>query len=150
MRVQINCKIVFHALWLAGALFVLSGCGKKVTEVTGTVKMKGQPITLGEISFIGEDGSLDTSQIQNGAYAMHRAPVGKVKITVKSIQPVPYVNRRGGMKNAPDSGEALKTPESESNAKNVEVPKKYNDQETTDLTYEVKSGKQEYNIDLTP
>jgi hypothetical protein len=150
MRVLFSQKNIFRALWLAGGLFILSGCGQKVTEVTGTVKMTGQPVTLGEISFIGEDGRLDTSQIQNGAYALHRAPVGKVKITVKSIQPVPYVNRRGGMKNAPDSGEALRTPESESNAKNVEVPKKYNDADTTDLTYEVKSGKQEYNIDLTP
>jgi hypothetical protein len=150
MRLQINRKVLLRALCIAGGLLIFSGCGKKSTEVSGTVKLNGKAIKVGEITFIAEDGSLDTSQIKDGAYTLYRAPVGMVKITVKSTKPVPYVNRHGGMKAPPEGAAAPQAADEQTDKNYIPVPKKYNDAETTDLTYEVKSGKQEYNIDLTP
>src|SRR5258708_13751023 len=146
MRVQISHKAVFRTLCLLGGLLVFAGCGKRTTEISGVVKMKGEVIPVGEITFMDEDGRVDTSQIKDGAYVVYRAPVGKVKITVKSVQPAPYVNRHGRPMKPPDESIKGADPEMKGVPKYVPIPKKYESMDTTNLTYEVKSGKQEYNI----
>ena len=128
---------------LAIALFLFPGCSKQVSKVSGRVTVKGEPIVAGRIVFIAEDGRLDSAQILDGAYLVSRAPIGNVKITITGTPPASNKPRVGAGK-----PERFVKPETGPNKKFVDVPKKYSDEKTTDLTYEVKSGKQEYNIDL--
>jgi hypothetical protein len=149
MRMEKNLKRCLAASAFALGLMTLSGCGKQTTEVRGTVKVNGETVNSGNIAFIAEDGRTDSAVIADGSYAILKAPIGKVKITIKSTKPVANANPHAGrMAGAPPEVQAQASGASSSPKKFVEVPKKYGDENTTDLTYDVKSGKQEYDIDL--
>jgi len=147
---------VIAACMCALGLLSLSGCGKQTSEVRGTVRVNGQNVTSGNIAFISDDVRLDSSVISDGAYTLLKAPVGKVKITVVSTVPPGTSRGRAGnlagvppeMREKAASAIAQGSSDPASGKKRIEVPKKYGDEKTTDLTYEVKSGKQEYDIDL--
>jgi hypothetical protein len=147
MQIQTSLKPSLAACLLVIGLCLLPGCGK--SEVSGRVTVQGEPIADGRIVFIAEDGHLDSSPIQDGAYLVRRPPIGKVKITVTSTPPA-FNNPRAAGSGKPERFGNHKVPETDPNRKFVPVPFKYSDEKTTDLTYEVTSGKQEHNIDLTP
>src|ERR1700730_9856011 len=144
MQIQTSLKPSLAACLLVIGLCLLPGCGK--SEVSGRVTVQGEPIADGQIVFIAEDGHLDSAPIQDGAYLVRRPPLGKVKITVTSTPPA-FNNPRAAGSGKPDR---FPKPETNPNSKFVPVPPKYADEKTTDLTYEVTSGTQEHNIDLTP
>lgn len=119
-----------------GLLLVLGvgGCGggDEGNSVSGTVKLGGQALTGGTVTFIGQEGDKTpmTSIIQgNGYYSIPRAPLGKVKITVHGT--------------GASSGGSTKTPP-------VVLPAKYAKADTSDLTYTVTKGTQRHDIELTP
>jgi hypothetical protein len=129
------------AQWWASALVVLaslSGCddGPRTAEVTGTVKVAGQiPPAGSSITFIPTDGKSQTAgaMLQDGRYSV-RVPVGMTKVEIRVPRPV----ARPGPK--------VQGPGSEGGLIEESLPAKYNDE--TELTFEVKPGKNEKDWDL--
>jgi hypothetical protein len=71
--------------WL-GLLVVLAGCGPGKTEVSGTVRYKGEPLTSGDVLVIDADGMPHTSPISDhGSYAARGVPVGPVRFAVQVL-----------------------------------------------------------------
>jgi hypothetical protein len=68
----------------ACAVFGVWGCSPSVTEVSGTIKIKGQPPKVKglEISFLGADGRPASAQINpdDGTYTATAVPTGDVKV----------------------------------------------------------------------
>ncbi len=123
---------------LAAALTVLLGCGAgdNMGDVTGTVTVDGAPAEKGSVTFIPADGKGQTAgcEIANGSYSA-RAPLGTVKVQIR----VPKVTGKKKLYN---------TAESPVQDVLTEVlPAKYNDQ--TELTLDVKAGKNEKNWELS-
>jgi len=119
------------------------GCGGKTGEtvVYGKVTLNGQAVD-GSVTFIGSDKKESASPIApDGKYRIINPPLGAVRIVVKG-------NPKGaGMKELPKGpGEA---PNATGGGSGVPPPKKYENPENG-LTYEVKAGEQEHNIELTP
>jgi hypothetical protein len=67
---------------LALAGLTLAGCSK-TAKVSGHVKLGGQDLKLGHISFVGSDGkSSDVVELKNGEYSVHNAPIGECTVVV--------------------------------------------------------------------
>jgi hypothetical protein len=121
---------------LAGAICALSGCGNsKLSEVSGTISYDGKPIEQGSIAFIPADGNGPSggSPIVDGKYFAQNVPVGKTKVQIKGARVT------GQKRMLPDSPPVSTSEEM--------LPAKYNT--ASELTYEVKSGTQVKDFDLT-
>jgi len=136
--------------FLVALLSGVSGCdsGPKGAKnsVSGKVTLNGEKVA-GTVSFVGSDPAPKETPIKpDGTYQIDDPPTGQVKIVVKGMggptgaagaaKPPP-----GGpeMPSMPGTGMGGATP-----------PAKYGSPATTPLTYDVKPGKQTYNIELTP
>jgi len=131
-------------LCLFVALLVgLSGCDKKGDEaansVSGKVTLNGEPVA-GIITFVGADNKEVSGPIKpDGTYTVANPPAGQVKILVKGMGgtlPTATPPKEAGG-NMPKMG-------------GVSPPAKYSAVNTTDLKFEVTSGKQKHDITLTP
>jgi hypothetical protein len=121
------------AAGLLAALAAAAGCdaGPRTGEVTGTVTVDGRvPAEGSSISFIPADGGSPTAGdlIENGRYAA-LVPVGTAKVQIRVPRPV------GGSAGPAEGPEGDVIEES--------LPERYNDR--TELTFEVKSGRNEKN-----
>jgi hypothetical protein len=117
-------------------LLVLAGCGDaSMGEVTGTVKVDGEPIPEGAILFSPENGKGQTAgdKIANGHYDA-KVPVGAMKVSISKLKFL----RKKKLYNRPGSPEYTQ---------NIEgLPAKYN--EKTELRYDVKPGVNQKDWDL--
>src|SRR5262245_45677289 len=137
--------------WVVLLLFLpsLAGCGaKKTAVVSGAVTYKGQPLTVGAVTFHGADGRIESANIDpQGNYTMSQAPVGPVTVTVAVSQPrlapVARDNRPGG-KPVKHPGEEQAGPA----LKPVNIPGKYKDPSSSGLTFTVNQGNQTINLPL--
>jgi len=144
-------------------LLLTTGCSSKGT-VTGKVSYQGQTLKGGTVVFVPEGGGgvFRSTIAEDGAYTVAKVPPGLAKITVetKSLKPIsiPGGANKGAikstlppdiMKDAPPGTDLEKMFDFEGPAKKyVPIPDKYSDPDKSGLTYTVKSGKQEHNIDL--
>ncbi|MDY3552127.1 hypothetical protein R5W24_001207 [Gemmata sp. JC717] len=118
----------------AGAVALLlffSGCGDKVSEVSGTVTFDGKAVANGDIIFESPDGSVTPAagKIANGQYSLAVAP-GPKKVRITAPKPPTKPDPVMGM----NPIESL-------------IPKEYNVE--TKLTADLKPGKREgLNFDL--
>ncbi len=142
-------------------LILSAGCGSKGT-VSGKVTVKDEVVHNGMVTFMTPDRKWSqTSSIgEDGRYTIERVPVGPVKISVYSGTGSKRPSAK--FKDRMPTGEDVKEEDAPQMARRKakmgktgapppagpSVPKKYNDPETSELTYEVKSGPQEYNIEL--
>ena len=118
------------------------GCGGsdkpfKTARLAGTVKLDGEPIANGTISFAPEDGQTPTTGaiIQNGKYSAE-VPLGRKKIMISAVQAT------GRMQKAYD------TPDSPMTEITAEiVPARYN--VATMLEHDVTGNNSDLNFDLT-
>jgi hypothetical protein len=122
------------ALWLLLSLVPLAaGCGRQTCTVTGQVTFDGQPIELGEISFVPVDGA-GTSEgavITRGEFSCEVHP-GKKQIRIRASRPVPG-----------KPADPLMGPPREDF-----LPARYNDSST--MTEEIQSGQpNEFTFELT-
>jgi len=118
------------------AALLLGGCSNDNTaEVTGTVLVDGKPAPRGSVSFIPADGKSPTAgaEIKDGKYSA-KVPLGNSKVQIR----VPKVVGQKKLYPTPDSPVQDLLEEV--------LPKKYNDE--TELTLDVKSGKNEKDWDL--
>jgi hypothetical protein len=128
-----------------------AGCGGNTAEVSGTVKYQGKALPSGKVTFISEDGKImEFAMIDSdGSYKITKAPLGSVKITVTT----PPSSQDGGPEAAKDlmkdAGKHMPgTGPKKSTEKVVPIPGNYGDPQKSGLTYEVKKGSQQHDIDL--
>jgi len=143
-----------------GVLVILSaGCSSKGT-VSGKVTVNDQPVRRGTVTFTAASDKVWASSVpigEDGSYTIVNAPPGPVKITVASADSNPRLRTKFKDRKGPAAEDANTDdmPPSVRNrfnpgasAGSPSVPKRYNDAETSGLTYEVKPGKQEHDIQL--
>jgi hypothetical protein len=122
------------------SLSMISGCGgpQDRAEVSGTVRLNGQPLPTGAISFVPTEGTTGPSSgalIADGAYHIVRAQgaaVGKNRVSIRCV-----VKTGGKTTNRMGTSE---------DAKQQVVPPKYNDQ--SELVCDIKSGSNPLDFDL--
>jgi hypothetical protein len=121
-----------------------AGCSPSKAVVTGTVTYKDQPVTAGEINFIGEDGQSRSGVITPaGTYLVDDAPVGPVVVTVVATKLVSKSATPHPSPNGTDPAAAT--------AKVVEVslvPTRYNDKQSSNLRYTISRDRQTINVEL--
>jgi hypothetical protein len=144
-----------RAVWLGSTLICVSlatlagGCGGDFT-VSGKVKVRGQPLNGGLVTFISthdESQKRSASIGSDGSYTMYNPPRGEVVATVKvDIPPgtpteeeAPEPPQIQGMK-LPGKGQ--RPPEL------VRIDGRYADPATSQLRYSVKHSGQKININL--
>jgi hypothetical protein len=135
-------RCVWVASGLVLAALAAAGCdrGPAMGEVSGTVTVDGQtPAAGSSISFEVADGKGPTAGalIADGKYTT-KVPVGATKVRIKV--PRPIAKQRGPVQGGPGH-------EPGSDRIEESLPAKYNDK--TELTFEVKPGKNEKNWELS-
>jgi hypothetical protein len=142
--------VVAVLLGFAAALGV-AGCGNPIGTVTGKVNYKGSPLKGGEVVFFGANGQSAQSEIkEDGTYTIDKLVAGPAKICVKTSQlkpPAPGTRRFNPVPEGAPGEMKQESPE-EKAKRYVAIPEKYEDPKTSGKEYTVKSGKQEFNIDL--
>jgi hypothetical protein len=149
-------KIEFGAITVCAALVMFStGCSSEppTAAVSGTVTLKGQPLAHGRVAFLSEDGRTATAVIENGKYNIPNVPVGKVKaaVTVPSSSDTATANqvmkKMGGMaKMMQEKG--ISVGGGSKGEKAIDLPKKYQDADSSGLNFEVKRGSNTFNIEM--
>ncbi len=142
---------------------LLPGCGKGKGDITGEVSFKGEPISVGRITFLSQVGNQEvkSTHIIRGKYTITGFPVGPAKICIESMEPPDKeilentkkinIPAAGGMKEhmkgpPPELVEMASGPP----LKYVPIPLAYANPDSSHLTYEVKPGAQTYDIPLKP
>lgn len=138
-------SFVLRSSFIAGfslSLLLLNSCGGRPTGVvSGEITYKDQPLSLGTVAMIAEDGTVASGMINDGRYNIENVPVGPVKITVHVYPPSPMM--------APPTG-----PVAGSKQKPllvfVPIPDRYADASRSGLTYTVVKGPQTHDVALGP
>jgi len=125
---------------LFGVTLLSTGCGKGSGSLKGTVTYKGQPVVLGTVTAIGKDNIPRTGLIQSdGSYEIIGLPTGSVRLAVESPDPR---QTEGQL----DENEKPIKPKVVKGWR--KLPEKYGSVETSDLTYDVSRGSNDYDISL--
>ena len=131
---------------ISGCVIVLCGCGlllargcepaapqREMATVSGKVTLNGEPLDAGRVIFAHVEGPGVAADIQpDGTYTVEAA-VGQTAVSIdhRTMPPEP-------MPGEPETlwiGESL-------------VPEQYADAKTSGLSLDVKSGKNEFNIEM--
>jgi hypothetical protein len=130
------------------AFLLLAGCGPPSGTVSGKVTMGGQTIPGGSVSFVPPNGKgTQSSDIaEDGTYTVRNLPLGKAAIIVETKSAAP-AGAPGGVRMNMPAG-AQNAPGADAGKHYVPIPEAYSSADTSGLSFEVKAGKQEYNIDL--
>lgn len=147
------CRLGLLGL-LVLALGASAGCGNRTGTVTGKITYNNAPVKGGHLTFLHQEGkrSVSVQIAEDGTYTIDRIPVGEVKIVVEteSLNPMNAPRR---MVNAPPAGQV--SPHSgpatsvDTSNRYTQIPERFQKAETTDLTYKVVPGPQEYHINLS-
>ncbi len=136
---------------LAPLLLVLTGCAGGKADVTGKVTHQGKTVLWGTVILQGPDGIPITGTIQSsGTYVVQGVASGKVLIGVISRDPGVLAGSTG--RRRVDKGDANGLVST--NAPIIErskwfpLPQKYEDPAQSGLQANIKSGAQNYDIDL--
>jgi hypothetical protein len=126
--------------WAGGvlvALLALAGCAANTGQVSGTVKVDGEPVETGSILFVPADGKGSTAggKIEKGQYSV-KVPLGSMKVAISA----PRVVGKKKLYPTADSREVTLTKES--------LPERYSDEKQTELKLEVVAGKNPKDWDL--
>jgi hypothetical protein len=122
---------------------------KPTAEVQGRVTYKGVPLPEGIVLFLAEDRRQDIGSINlDGTYVAKRAPVGRNKISVQSLPPLPPPGPATRAVNEPEK-KGMPTGD-KSPVKSVAIPARYANTNTSGLSFTVEEGINRYDIELTP
>jgi len=129
----------------AFSLVLFSGCGPSHGTITGMVTLNGQPLSDGQVSFLAQDGTIVTSMIDsNGKYRIPQFPVGLAKVTVYPPMDMAAIGdtiKNQGKDKGPPRLTAPPTPKSD-------IPSRYADPQTSNLTVDVRRGEMTFDIPL--
>jgi hypothetical protein len=164
LRKQLLWTWLLRSVLLPAFLTLFVGCSSKGT-VSGKVFYQGNPLPGGRVTFLQEHGAFHSVIHEDGSYRITGIPPGPATITVSSPDP-PGPATPSPMEKAAEMAKARKVEMSPEMAKLVEegmkhigdpeagkrkymsIPPKYKDPEQSGLKYTVKSGVQEYDIQL--
>jgi hypothetical protein len=128
--------------------FAVTGCGGPYTgEVSGTVIFNGVPLPGGIVTVVHPDGRIGQAQIRDdGTYSIPQAPGGDVRVTVKTVRPIP------GMPASilPRGFGGGKSETVYPAGKYVPIPVRYGEPDKSGLDLKVKRGSQSFDINLAP
>jgi hypothetical protein len=141
------------------AAVALAGCGPGRGEVTGKVTYKGAPVPGGLLTFRPADprqNSVPAELSQSGTYSVV-LPAGEVTVTVDNtgLAPAPEMVVEPPVPLPPEVRKAMAASRPRSAGKSkrseryVELPTKYQEAETSGLTFTVKRGSQTKDFELT-
>lgn len=139
---------------LLALLLTAVGCGSSSATVSGKITYKSTPLRGGTVTFFGptEGSWTQTSNIgEDGGYSVAKMPAGIARISVETDTVKPNqtgMQMASKMPKIPEGIEHSPFGQAPRADKYVEIPKKYNKPETSGLTYEVKSGKQDHDLKL--
>lgn len=163
---------------MALGLVTLAGCSRPVGTVKGKVTYMNKALKGGSVTFVSNEGrqSFSGNIEEDGSYTIANATGGDYKVCVDTSFLKPNTTGTGfggsgGKGFAPPSaakgpikgggpppgadvpeGYKASNPAEAQNAANakkyVEIPAKYKDASSTDLTYTVTGGEQTFNIEL--
>jgi hypothetical protein len=126
-----------RAVLLLAVAFACSGCGSNQAKVTGTITYGTNPVTRGQISFIGSDGQSASGTINaDGTYVVFNVPRGEVTVAIVSTA----AEGEGKL------GAAI-LPQAPT-IKSL-IPVRYNDEKSSGLKYTITSSPQKIDIELT-
>jgi hypothetical protein len=153
MRVPLRRRGVPFSAFCVFVTLAVVGCGKSSGTVSGKVTLDGKPVPGGSINFacLNEDGQVQTARSasidKDGSYLVAKIPEGPVKITIQGPPHgvPPEALKRMRSRGGPGPGRTMRIAEGEP----VDIPTRYTDEKTTDLTYTVVGGNQEHDIALT-
>jgi hypothetical protein len=132
---------------LLGLMLGCLGCGKTAT-VSGTVKFKDKPLSVGTVIFHCQDGIVLRAPIDNkGTYSLAAVPLGPVQITVVTPRTRRLNMSTEGAPVFKDLKQADKEEPEVSTEENA-IPLKYRDPETSGLSFTVEAGSQTKDIEL--
>jgi hypothetical protein len=138
--------ILIRTRWyaLVPALVLTAGCGPATSTVSGVVSLDGTLVPEGTVSFLMEDGTVQSSFImKDGTYHLDAVPVGKAKITVLT-KSAGAETMAEDIKNQGKTGAVPKV-----EGPKVIIPVRYASPDTSGLTCEVKGKETTYDIPLT-
>jgi hypothetical protein len=138
------------------ALLGLAGCGgeSRLATVEGKVTIDGQPISSGRVFFRSPDGkSTVIAKIRpDGTYRALDVPYGVMRVTVTPITKWERMRRmqdpKNGKKSRPSEGESEGI-DSSTEVPRVIIPEKYQDPDTSGLTFAATSETNTYNIEIS-
>jgi len=143
---------------LVGAL--LAGCGGSSRNIaSGAVRYKGQPVANGTLTLNFEDGkTFPISLTADGTFKVQGVPAGKANVTITTplnmASMLATMKLRGGK--APEGVTKVLEHVTESDAEKftkrfvgASVPPKYASAETSGLSWEITSGTNRKEFDLT-
>jgi hypothetical protein len=135
-------------------LLVVPGCGTPRARVHGTVKCQGEPLGGAVVTFFSADNATFTARTRSdGTYQVAGVPQGTVRVSVQVPRPRPKpepepeaiqkANKEAGLK----SWQERPQPD-QSAARRINLPARYGNPETSELSFELKEADQDYSIDL--
>jgi hypothetical protein len=122
----------------------LTGCSQPIGTVSGKVAFQGQPVPAGSITFIHADGTTRSGSIHEGSYSVAKIPPGACTILVMSLPPPRSLwnPEKKVLVGGERASSKFGTP--------TPLPSRYSDPKDSDLHYEIKAGRQTFNIELKP
>jgi len=125
-------------IFAAGVFLSFTGCGGRQGTISGKVTLDGKALPGGLVSIFDSEEQTRFSGIgRDGAFSVSNVAPGKAQVSVLTLS-----ERRGFRE--PDDGSRAK----ESLGPYVPIPMKYLDKETSGLNLEVRTGKQDFEIQL--
>lgn len=149
-----------HLLCLLSLALTLTliGCGPARSNVSGTVRYKGKPLTSGTIIFLASDNKNHQADIgPDGKYKMTGVARGKVKVAViveppriaPRPDPVKTADPVGGKEAKADDAKGMaRLKEAVSNLPPSPIPAHYGDAGKSGLEFDLQQPEQEYSPDL--
>jgi hypothetical protein len=136
-------------LLLAGACFlgVAGGCKGPKTEVSGTIKLNGQPPRLKgmEITFLAKDGRMASAPVnEDGSFTCSGVPLGEVRVGFPYF-PAEAAKARGKGAGPPKPGVEPKPGHPLPNP----IPEKLRESSTSPVVFQVEPGKP-FDYDIKP
>jgi hypothetical protein len=139
-------RVCRTSLLFAGVVITcVSGCGASKTVVSGKVSYKGKPLAMGTICIVGANGIAVPAAINpDGTYRIEGVALGMAKIGVSNLKPTtPQMAAHARKGRTPANA-----PPPPDIANWFEIPEKYADPKTSDLTVELTGGEIVHNLDL--
>ena len=149
-----NCLRCVCASAGSVVLFIgIIGCGGGPATVSGTVTYKGAPVTGGSITlhFDGDKPPAGGSIDGNGKYAIQSTTLGKASVSIETESQRSMMPKQTDIASPKDGmpPEVTKMPGGGAATVYVKIPEKYSDAKRSGLTWDVKSGQQTKNWELT-
>lgn len=132
---------LFRSGVVVALLLAFVGCGEATGELSGTVIYNSKPVRSGTVTVAGSNGAVVQGVIEpDGTYRIAGVPIGTARIGVTS--PNPKMSKIHMRK----KGEA--PPPAQADPNWIAIPEQYADFQKSNLTTDVKSGKNVFNIEM--